>query len=400
MFESVPMAPPDSILGLTEAFKRDPNPDKINLSVGVYCDEHGRTPILQCVKEAERRLLDKETTKTYLPIDGLPEFTRLIAQLLFAPRGNGHPLLTSGRLAVSQTPSGTAALRVAADYIHKLHPGATVWLSQPTWPNHPQIFEAAGLPTRSYPYFDPATNSLAFDRMLAAIEQMPPGDVLLLHGCCHNPTGVDPTPDQWQAIAQAARRRNLLILMDLAYQGFGDGLAEDVVGLHALAEAGLEMLVASSYSKNFSLYCERVGALTVVAPDPDSASRVQSQIKTVIRANYSNPPAHGALIVTTILSDPQLRRQWELELAQMRDRIHRMRRLFVETLAAKGVRRDFSFLIRQKGMFSFSGLGPDQVDRLRREFSIYIVGNGRINVAGMTPANMDRLCSAIAQVLA
>ncbi len=396
MFENVPMAPPDSILGITEAFNKDTNPRKINLSVGVYKDESGKTPILACVKAAEKKLLETEGSKSYLPIDGMPQYDKLVQEMIFAPQS---PLLTAGRVATSQTPSGTAAVRVAADYLHKLFPKATVWMSDPTWPNHPQIFAAAGVATKSYPYFDKVTNGLAFEKMLAALGQIPGGDVVLLHGCCHNPSGIDPTAEQWQAIARVLAQRGVLPLVDFAYQGFGLGLQEDAAGVRALAAQCPEMLVATSYSKNFGLYSERVGSLSVVAATSQAAQAAQSQIKAVIRANYSNPPAHGGAIVATILADPALKAQWEQELAAMRNRILGMRKSFVQTLKAKGVQADFSFIARQTGMFSFSGLSKDQVERLKKEFSIYIVGNGRINVAGMTPGNMDALCTAIAAVL-
>lgn len=396
MFQSVPLAPPDAILGLSEAFAKDPNPAKINLSIGVFTDETGKTPVLATVKEAERRLLEGETSKGYLPIDGSPAYTKAVQEMMF---GVGHEAITSRRAATAQTPGGTAALRVAADFIRRSFPKATVWLTDPTWPNHPQIFEAAGVPTKVFPYFDAASNSLALDKMLAALGQVAAGDFVLLHGCCHNPSGIDPTPGQWTRIAEVLAARGATPLVDFAYQGFGRGLAEDAAGLLAILRPGTEMLICSSFSKNFGLYKERVGALTAVSTDADTAARVQSQIKAVIRANYSNPPSHGGAIVATILGDAGLRAQWEKELAAMRDRINGMRKLFVATLKAKGVPRDFTFIENQLGMFSFSGLSRDQVQRLRDEYAIYMVGNGRINVAGMRPATMDRLCDAIKAVM-
>jgi aspartate/tyrosine/aromatic aminotransferase len=272
-------------------------------------------------------------------------------------------------------------------------------VSRPTWPNHPGVFQAAGLEVKTYPYFDAATNGLAFDDMLAALRQIPEGDVVLLHACCHNPTGIDPTPEQWSQIADVIEERRLLPLVDFAYQGLGDGLREDARGLHTLCRPGSELLIASSFSKNFGLYNERVGALTLVAGSQAAAEAALSQVKLCIRANYSNPPAHGAAIVTTIWNDPELRAEWEAEVKAMCDRINEMRSLFVETLADKGGRRDFSFIARQRGMFSFSGLTPEQVETLRQRYSIYIVNSGRINVAGMTRANMDAICQAIADVL-
>ena len=397
MFETIVAAPPDPILGLTEAFKKDKNPKKVNLGVGVYKDAAGQTPILNSVKSAEERLLKSENTKNYLPIDGQPEFDRATVELLF---GAGHPVLAAQRTVTAQAPGGTGALRVAADFVFSTLGKRTVWLSDPTWPNHPQVFNAAGLPTATYPYFDKQTNGVAFEAMLNALRAAPEGDVVVVHGCCHNPTGVDLQPQQWQALGEVLAERKLLPLVDFAYQGFANGLEEDAAGLHQLVQRCDSMLVASSYSKNFGLYNERVGALTLVAPDEKQAEAALSHIKRVARANYSNPPAHGGAIVATVLNDPQLRRQWEAEVAEMRDRINTMRHLFVETLQEKGVDRDFSFIARQHGMFSFSGLNADQVKALRERFGIYIVGSGRISVAGMTEDNMDYLCSAIAEVLA
>ena len=397
MFETIVAAPPDPILGLTEAFKKDKNPNKVNLGVGVYKDAAGQTPILNSVKRAEERLLKNENTKNYLPIDGQPEFDRATVELLF---GAGHPVLAAQRTVTAQAPGGTGALRVAADFVFSTLGKRTVWLSDPTWPNHPQVFNAAGLPTATYPYFDKQTNGVAFEAMLNALRAAPEGDVVVVHGCCHNPTGVDLQPQQWQALGEVLAERKLLPLVDFAYQGFANGLEEDAAGLHQLVQRCDSMLVASSYSKNFGLYNERVGALTLVAPDDKQAEAALSHIKRVARANYSNPPAHGGAIVATVLNDPQLRRQWEAEVAEMRDRINTMRHLFVETLQEKGVDRDFSFIARQHGMFSFSGLNADQVKALRERFGIYIVGSGRISVAGMTEDNMDYLCSAIAEVLA
>lgn len=398
MFETIEMAPPDAILGLTEAFSKDPNPAKINLSVGLYKDEEGRTPILSVVKQAQERLLSEETTKAYKPIDGTPEYAAAVQALLF---GAGHEVVTAGRAATAHTPGGTGALRVAADYLKKMHDrpgGLTVWLSDPTWANHAGIFRAAGLATKTYPYFDATTNGLDFVKLAAALDQVPTGDVVLLHGCCHNPTGIDPTRQQWGQIAQCLARRGVLPLVDFAYQGFAGGIRQDTLGWHSLCHAGCELLVASSFSKNFGLYNERVGALTVVAASRPAARAVMSHVKACIRCNYSNPPAHGGAIVTTVLHDAVLRSQWEDEVAQMRDRITRMRKLFVQRLEANGVQGDFSYIARQKGMFSFSGLTKEDVQRLRDEHAIYIVGSGRINVAGMTQANIDKLCQAIAAV--
>jgi aspartate/tyrosine/aromatic aminotransferase len=396
MFEHIELAPRDPILGLSEAFREDSNPRKINLSVGVYQDASGQTPILESVRRAGRMVLDRQKSMSYLPIPGSPAYAVAVQRLMF---GEGHEAESSGRAATSHTPGGTGALRVVADLIRQQMPKATVWLTQPTWPNHPQIFAAAGVPTKSFPYFDAQSNSLAFADALAAIEQMPAGDIALLHGCCHNPTGIDPTAEQWKQLADTIYGRGILPLLDFAYQGFADGIREDSVGLRTFARPGAELIVCSSFSKNFGLYCERVGALTIVANDKGAAEKVQSQVKACIRANYSNPPAHGAELVTTVLGDRQLRTLWEQEVGQMRDRINGMRELLVKTLKAKGVPGDYSFITRQRGMFSFSGLTPQQVETLQQKFAIYIVGSGRINVAGITEQNVGPLCDAIAEVV-
>jgi aspartate/tyrosine/aromatic aminotransferase len=397
MFEQIKPAPPDPILGLTEAFKADPHPKKINLGVGVYKDASGQTPVLASVKAAEERLLRSEHTKNYLPIDGQPEFDSVTQELLV---GADQQLLRAGCVVTAQAPGGTGALRVAGDFIASTLGQRTVWLSDPTWPNHPGVFGAAGLPTATYPYFDKQSNGVDFDGMLAALHTIPAGDAVLLHGCCHNPTGVDLLPAQWEEIAAVVAGRGLLPVVDFAYQGFATGLREDAAGLHALLQHCATVLIASSYSKNFGLYNERVGALTVVAPSAEQAKTALSHIKRVIRANYSNPPAHGAQVVSLVLNDPDLRSQWEAEVGDMRDRINGMRHLFVETLHEHGVERDFSFIARQRGMFSFSGLTPEQVKALRERHAIYVVGSGRISVAGMTAHNMDYLCAGIADVLA
>lgn len=396
MFETIEMAPADAILGLTEAFKADPNPKKINLGVGVYKDASGKTPVLRAVKMAEERILSGESTKSYLPIDGSPVYATAAQVLLF---GADHEIIASKRAATAQTPGGTGALRVAGDFIARKFPNATVWLSDPTWPNHPNVFKASGLKVTTYPYFDKAANGVAFDAMLAALVQVPAGDVVVLHGACHNPTGVDLTSAQWAQVAAMLAKTGALPLIDFAYQGFAVGLEEDAVGVRTIAQAMPEFMVASSFSKNFGLYNERVGALTVVAGDADAAERARSHVKIVVRVNYSNPPAHGGAIVSAVLNDPELRAVWEAELTEMRDRINTMRHLFVETLDEKGVEQDFSFIARQRGMFSFSGLTPAHVKALAETYSIYAVGSGRINVAGLTEGNMDYLCSAIADVL-
>ena len=396
MFENVQIAPPDPILGLTETFKADPNPNKINLSVGVYQDSAGKTPVLDTVKEAEKRILEQEVSKGYLPMTGEPAYCALVQELLF---GEGHEIISSKRASTAQCPGGTGALRVAGDYLHTVHPGAKLWLSNPTWANHNTIFDAAGLVCEKYDYRDPATNGLDFDAMCASIKKIPKGDVILLHGCCHNPTGIDPSPEQWATIGDLLAEQGVLPLVDFAYQGLADGVEEDRAGLLELTKKVKQMLICSSFSKNFGLYRERTGALTVVADNAEQAGTIMSQVKLRIRYNYSNPPSHGGQIVATVLGDKELKAKWLDEVAEIRNRINEMRHLFVKTLKEKGVEQDFSSIIEQRGMFSFSGLTKEQVDQLREKHSIYIVGSGRINVAGMTPDNMDRLCDAIKSVL-
>ncbi len=396
MFESISAAPADPILGLADLFRADDRPNKINLGIGVYKDETGKTPVLTSVKKAEQYLLENETTKNYLSIDGLADFARCTQALLF---GNQSPLISAGRACTAQTPGGTGALRVAADFLANQTTVKRVWVSNPSWPNHKNVFNAAGLEVCDYAYYDAASHSLDFDGMIASLQDAQAGDVVLFHGCCHNPTGIDPTAEQWQQLAKLSQEKGWLPLFDFAYQGFARGLDEDAEGLRIFAASHQELLVASSYSKNFGLYNERVGALTLVAANSDVAKTAFSQVKYSIRANYSNPPSHGAAVVATILGNDALRTIWVQELTDMRQRIHRMRQLFVNTLAEKGANRDFSFIIKQNGMFSFSGLTKDQVVRLREEFGVYAVNSGRVNVAGMTPDNMSALCEAIVAVL-
>ena len=393
MFETLAAAPPDAILGLNDAFKNDTSPKKVNLGVGVYKDPTGTTPVLDCVKEAERRLVETESSKTYLPISGLVDYGRLVPKLIF---GNSVDL---ARVATIQSPGGTGALRVAGDFIKKMFPNSKLWLSDPTWANHPSVFAAAGLQLEKYRYYDSVARGLRFDAMLSDLKRVSAGDVVLLHGCCHNPTGVDPSPDQWKQIGTVLAERKALPLVDFAYQGFAVGLEEDAGGLRSLLSQHDEVLICSSFSKNFGLYRERVGALVSLSKDAPTRDIVMSQLKRVVRTIYSNPPAHGASVVATVLGDEDLTRQWHGELAAMRERIHGMRRLLVKQLAATGIDHDFGFIQQQRGMFSFSGLSPEQVDRLRTEFSIYIVGSGRINVAGITTDNVEYLCHSIAAVL-
>ena len=396
MFENVQIAPPDPILGLTEMFKADPNPDKINLTVGVYQDAHGKTPVLASVKEAEKRILEQENSKGYLPMTGEPVYCAQVQELLF---GEGHEIIASKRAATAQCPGGTGALRVAGDYLHTLHPGANIWLSNPTWANHNTIFTAAGLNCKKYDYRDPVTNGLDFAAMCASIKTIPKGDIILLHGCCHNPTGIDPTTKQWAQIGDLLASQGVLPLVDFAYQGLAAGIEEDRAGLLELTKKVKQMLICSSFSKNFGLYRERTGALTVVADNVEQAATVMSQVKLRIRYNYSNPPSHGGQIVATVLSDKQLRAQWIEEVADIRNRINEMRHLLVKTLKEKGLKQDFSPIIEQCGMFSVTRLTKEQVAELREKYSIYIVDSGRINVAGLTRDNMDRLCEALKEVL-
>ncbi|HEY3590350.1 MAG TPA: amino acid aminotransferase [Buttiauxella sp.] len=396
MFENITAAPADPILGLADLFRADDRPTKINLGIGVYKDETGKTPVLTCVKKAELYLLENENTKNYLGIDGIPEFGRCTQELLF---GKDNALSSAKRARTAQTPGGTGALRVAADFLAKNTTAKRIWVSNPSWPNHKSVFNSAGLEVCEYDYYDAQNHSLNFEGLINSLQAAQAGDVVLFHGCCHNPTGIDPTAEQWKTLAEMSLAKGWLPLFDFAYQGFARGLEEDAEGLRIFAASHKELIVASSYSKNFGLYNERVGACTLVATDADTVDRAFSQMKSVIRANYSNPPAHGASIVATILSNDALRTIWEQELSDMRQRIHRMRQLFVNTLQEKGADRDFSFIINQNGMFSFSGLTKEQVLRLREEFGVYAVASGRVNVAGMTPDNMAPLCEAIVAVL-
>ena len=395
MFQSVEAAPPDAILGLTDAYKADTNPEKINLGVGVYQDASGRTPVLETVREASRQCVQRLSSKAYLPIPGDANYCQAVQQLML---GQEHEIVTSGRAMTAHTPGGTGALRVVGDFLKQNLPTATLQMTDPTWANHPAVFAAAGIATASFAYFDKATNGLAIDKALEAINTMPAGDAILLHGCCHNPTGIDPTADEWKQIADAVYERGLLPVLDFAYQGFADGIEEDAAGLREFCRPGAELVICSSYSKNFGLYRERVGAVTFVTESSERQATVSSQVKRAIRTLYSNPPAHGAELVTTILSDAELTEQWHAEVAAMRNRINGMRSLLVGTLAEKGAGRDYSFISEQRGMFSFSGLTKPQVEALREQDSIYIVGSGRINVAGINESNVDRLAQAIVRV--
>lgn len=396
MFEKVVAAPADPILGLTEEFKNDSRAEKINLGVGIYKNEAGQTPVLATVKKAEAALLENEKTKSYLTIEGTAEYGLAVQKLLF---GDDAEIVTSARAKTAQAPGGTGALRVAGEFIKRHLGDVKIWISNPTWANHKGVFTAAGLAIEEYNYYDAESKDKNFSAMLESLEAAKPGDVVLLHGCCHNPTGIDPTLEEWETLAKFVADKKLLPLFDFAYQGFAKGVSEDAQGLRVFAQYNSELLVASSFSKNFGLYNERVGAFTLVAPSQDVAQTAFSQVKAIIRSIYSNPPAHGAAVVTYILNDEGLRAEWEAEVAEMRDRIQEMRDLFVATLKDEGVTRDFSFISRQNGMFSFSGLSKEQVAQLKADYAIYIVGSGRISVAGMTKSNMGPLCKAIAAVL-
>lgn len=396
MFEQVSMAPADPILGLTEAFKKDIRSEKINLGVGIYKDESGQTPILASVKEAEKRLLATEKTKSYLTIEGIAAYGTAVQKLLF---GMDAEIISSNRARTAQVPGGTGALRTGAEFALKKLGMRKIWVSNPTWANHRNIFTTVGLKVASYDYYNAQTKNLDFDAMIASLQSVETGDLVLFHGCCHNPTGIDPTLEQWEVLAKLIADLGAVPFFDFAYQGFAKGIEEDAAGLRIFAKYNKELLVANSFSKNFGLYNERVGGLTLVAEDSEIAEAAFSQIKSGIRANYSNPPAHGAAIVTTILEDAALYAQWEKEVADMRCRIQEMRELFVATLKEKGVSGDYRFISRQNGMFSFSGLTVEQVNRLKDEFAVYIVGSGRISVAGMTKDNMQPLCDAIAKVI-
>ena len=396
MWKEIEQAPADAILGLTEAFKKDPNPKKVNLGVGVYKDDQGTTPILKCIKTAEKTLLETQTTKGYLPISGDPAYAANVQKLLF---GADSEVITAGRAMTIHSPGGTGALRVGADLLKKFNQNSKVWVSTPTWANHKGIFTAARFEIADYPYYNPATKDVDFDAMLATLETIPSGDVVLLHVCCHNPTGVDLSDAQWEQVVAVAKAKGWMPFLDFAYQGFGSGIEEDRSVVEKFAAAEIDFFIASSFSKNFGLYNERTGALTIVSPTESEAAVAMSHLKTTIRVNYSNPPAHGGLAASTVLNDAGLYDQWVGEVAEMRDRIKAMRSALVDGLATRGVEGDFSFIKAQRGMFSFSGLSDEAVAWLRENKSIYIVKGGRINLAGLTSANIDYVCDSIGEAL-
>lgn len=397
LLAAVELAPRDPILGVTEAFVADTNPRKVNLGVGVYNDDNGKLPVLECVKRAEHVIVDKNAPRGYLPIDGLAAYDRAVQALLF---GADSPAIKDGRAVTVQALGGTGGLKVGADFLRKFAPGAKVWISDPSWENHRALFENAGFTVQNYTYYDPTTRGLDFEGMMASLASIPAGDVIVLHACCHNPTGVDPTPAQWDKILGVVRERGLVPFLDMAYQGFADGIDDDGSVVRRFAATPGPLFVSSSFSKSFSLYGERVGALSIVTANKEEAARVLSQVKRLVRANYSNPPTRGGEIVAMVLASPELRALWESELASMRDRIKQMRALLVERLKERLPDRDFSSVLAQRGMFSYSGLSKEQVKRLRDEFSIYAVDTGRICVAALNTRNVDYVADAIAKVSA
>ncbi len=395
MFTHLKQLPPDPILGLSVKFKADPNPNKIDLGAGIYKDEAGNTPVLACIKAAEQYRTDHEFSKAYLGSAGSAVFNEKITQLNLGD----HNVIKENRIRTISTPGGTGALRVAAEFVTTCKPGATIWVSNPTWANHQGVFSAAGLKVEEYPYYDYDTKTLDFPAMIEALKNVPKGDVVLLHACCHNPSGMDPNQEQWQEIAKVAAEVGFTPLVDMAYQGFGAGLDEDAFGVRLLADSVEEMIICSSCSKNFGLYRERIGACSIIGKTAESADIINSVLLRTVRVNYSMPPAHGAALVETVLASDELTAQWHVELAEMRDRIAGMRQLLVDKLIENGVTRDFSFITKQNGMFSFLGIDKDQVQRLQDEFSIYVVGSSRISVAAISPSNVDYLAQSIAKVL-
>ncbi len=396
LFAAVELAPRDPILGLNEQFNADARSNKVNLGVGVYFDDAGKLPLLACVQAAEQQLNDAHKPRGYLPIDGIAAYDKAVQRLVF---GADAPVLQAGRVATVQTLGGTGGLKVGADFLKKLNPAASVLISDPSWENHRALFTNAGFPVESYAYYDADKRGVRFEAMLADLNKAAAGTIVVLHACCHNPSGYDITPAQWDQVITACQARQLVPFLDLAYQGFGDGIAEDGAVVQQFINAGLDFFVATSFSKSFSLYGERVGALSVVCSSKDDCTRVLSQLKVAIRTNYSNPPTHGAQVVTMVLDTPALRAQWEDELAGMRVRIKQMRSLLAEKLIAAGVQQDFSFITRQRGMFSYSGLSKPQMERLRDEFGVYGVDSGRICVAALNSRNIDQVVAAIATVV-
>ena len=397
LFAAVQMAPRDPILGVTEAFVADTNPAKVNLGVGIYTDDTGKVPLLECVRRAERALVEAATPRSYLPIDGLAAYDKAVQALVF---GAGNAVITEKRVITAQALGGTGGLKLGADLLKRISPDAQVWISDPSWENHRALFEGAGFTVNTYPYYHAASHGLDFDGMIATLRGLPAGAIVLLHACCHNPTGVDLNPDQWNTVIATVRERGLVPFLDIAYQGFADGIDADASAVRAFAAAGIPMLVSNSFSKSFSLYGERVGALSIVAASPDEAARLLSQLKRVIRSNYSNPPTHGGKVVAAVLDSPELRALWEQELGTMRERIRAMRSALVTALEQKVPGADYDYVLHQRGMFSYSGLTKAQVDRLRTEFSVYAIDTGRICVAALNTRNVGYVADAVAKVIA
>jgi len=396
LFSAIEMAPRDPILGITEAFNADQSPAKVNLGVGVYYDDNGKVPLLECVKKAEAILIEKYAPRTYLPIEGLAAYDKAVQELVF---GADSAVVKEKRAITAQAIGGTGALKLGADFLQRFSPDSEVWISDPSWENHRALFESAGFKVNAYPYYDATTRGVNFSGMLAALVAMPAGSIVLLHACCHNPTGADLTDDQWTQVINVVTERGLIPFLDMAYQGFGDGIEADGRVVRRFAEAGGALFVSNSFSKSFSLYGERVGALSIAASSADEAARIMSQLKRVIRTNYSNPPSNGGQVVATVLSTPELRQLWEEELAGMRVRIREMRKAFVEKLKAQAPTHQFDFVMQQRGMFSYSGLTKEQVQQLRENNSIYAVDTGRICVAALNNKNIDQVITSIAKVL-
>ena len=396
LFSAIEMAPRDPILGITEGFNADKNPAKVNLGVGVYYDDNGKVPLLECVKKAEAILMEKFAPRTYLPIEGLAAYDKAVQELVF---GADSAIVQEKRAITAQAIGGTGALKLGADFLKRFAPDAQVWISDPSWENHRALFESAGFTVNNYPYYDATTRGVNFSGMLETLKSIPAGSIVLLHACCHNPTGADLTSEQWTQVIEVVTTRGLVPFLDMAYQGFGDGIEEDGEVVRRFAEAGGAMFVSNSFSKSFSLYGERVGALSIAASSAEEAARIMSQLKRVIRTNYSNPPIHGGQVVATVLSTPELRQLWEEELAGMRVRIREMRATFVAKLKEKAPAHDFDFVTQQRGMFSYSGLNKTQVEKLRDNNSIYAVDTGRICVAALNKRNIDAVIDAITAVL-
>jgi aromatic-amino-acid transaminase len=393
---SVEMAPRDPILGVTETFNADTNPRKVNLGVGVYYDDNGKVPVLECVRRAEQKLAETALPRNYLPIDGLQAYDRGVQELVF---GKDSQALREQRVVTVQTLGGTGGLKVGADLLRRLNGSTQIWISDPSWENHQALFDYAGFKVQAYPYYDPATHGVRFDTMMDTLRKLPAGATVVLHACCHNPTGVDLAPDQWEQVIKVVNERGIVPFLDMAYQGFADGLEADAAVVRRFAAACPVVLVSTSFSKSLSLYGERVGALSVVAGTPDEATRALSQLKRVIRTNYSNPPTHGGQAVVTVLNTPELRSLWDKELGEMRERIKVMRRQLVDKIRSNRSDFDFGFIVRQRGLFSYSGLTRDQVRRLREEYSLYAIESGRICVPALNSRNIDYVAKAIASVL-